>query len=98
LIFIVSDYLGLLKLCLEIVGPASRRVYLFCRLDNNKNKTKPRLKNERLGLIVRLIDFKRIAEGDRPHAIRVFIAHHDLDLDLASFCYFFNLALANRSG
>jgi hypothetical protein len=30
--------------------------------------------------------------------IRVFIARHDLDLGLASFCYFFNLALPDCSG
>jgi hypothetical protein len=34
--------------------------------------------------------------------ISLFIARHDLDVDLdvdlASFCYFFNLILPNRSG
>jgi hypothetical protein len=30
--------------------------------------------------------------------ITVFIARHDLDVDLASFCYFSNLALPYSSG
>ena len=30
--------------------------------------------------------------------ISLIIACHDLELDLASFCYFSNLSLPNRSG